>query len=177
MKRVIFLSMIILVIFSSCEKSSSDSDYEIKEICKTLKLSTMTVQMDDVHIKKVKGRDGKEVEIVIKQPLDCKFSYDLKDITVKNNVLTLPTCKVSIVPHYDEERKTTFYSDARITIDQRNSYMKDIKNDILNILNESRYKDKAFNYAEKLLRQLLIGESIEIRPNDKPLDIESFKAY
>lgn len=174
MKKVLLLSMFILVTFSSCDRFSNESDYEIEKICEILKLSVMTVQMDNVYIKEVKERNGKTAEIVIKLPLDCKFSYDLNNITVENNVLTLPSCKVSV--SLNTERETKYYNggDARITIVERNRYLREIKKSVVEKdLEESRYKDKAFNHAKELLTKLL-GDSIKVRPNDNPLDIEDW---
>ena len=101
MKKINLFLLIAILVFTSCGNSTKEFT-EIGETVKKFHLAPLVANIEDIYVKKVKDKKGREQEVVYKLNADCKFAYDLTKINfdAKNKILTLPTCEVTVSPDY-----------------------------------------------------------------------------
>ena len=158
MKKINLICMLFGFVLASCGNSPKVKEItEIGETVKRFHLSPMVANVEDVYVKKVKDKKGKEQEVVFKLNADCKFSYNLEDVIIdykdeKKIIITLPTCEVAVSPDYSKsEPKYAHGGDGRYDIENINAFKRSIKEeDILDKLKDGDYDKKAFYFKKKL---------------------------
>ena len=176
MKKINLICLLMGLILASCGNSPKVKEFtEIGETVKRFYLSPMVANVEDVYVKKVKDKKGKEQEVVFKLNADCKFSYNLENVIIDNKdekkiIITLPTCEVSVSPDYSKDGpKYVHGGDGRYDIENVNAFKRSIKEeDILDKLKKGGYDKKACDYAKRLLYSFLknfTDKEIEIKEN------------
>lgn len=178
MKKINLFLLIAILVFTSCGNSTKEFT-EIGETVKKFHLAPLVANIEDIYVKKVKDKKGREQEVVYKMNADCKFAYDLTKINfdAKNKILTLPTCEVTVSPDYSGDGpKYISGGNGSYDIEVENQFKKKIKEeDLFEKLKKGQYDKKAFEHAKNLLTKMLknfTDQNIKIVPNKEPMKLK-----
>lgn len=184
MKKINLICLLVGFLLASCGNSPTVKEItEIGETVRKFHLSPLVANVEDVYIKKVKDKKGKEQDVVFKLNADCKFSYNLENVVIdqkgeKKITITLPTCEVTVSPDYSGNGpKYVNGGDGRYDMKVINEFKRTIKEkDIFKKLEAGGYDKKAFDYAKRLLSSYLknfTDKEIEIKENTVPMKLRN----